>query len=125
MKAFVLLMGIVCIAGCSHRVNYDPSPVPPDGMEDEIFASIRNQINSLEQSPKSEWKSATGHAEEILSLEALRELTKDVGFEDHERMQLTEDFAKADSVTHFGFDCNYHALVLFDVSEMPFRVAKW
>ncbi len=125
MKAFFLLLGIVCIAGCSNPVNYDPSPIPPDGIEEEMFASIRNQIDSLEQSPKSEWKSATGYAEEIISLEALQELTKDVGFEDHERLQLTKDFVKADSVVHFAFDCNYHALVFFDASNVPFRVEKW
>ena len=96
----------------------------PNGAE-EMFASMRSEIDSLKGASKEKWISASGSHQKIQSPTELQELTRPILFTEDERMQLLNDFNKAHSTMYFGFDGNHHALVFFDPSGAPMRVEKW
>jgi len=38
---------------------------------------------------------------------------------------LRDAFNKSSKVVHYGFDCNYHALVFFDEAKRAWKVIKY
>lgn len=97
-----------------------------------IWAGVMDGINKLEDAHASEdeWRKASvpppePKPEVVRSITALNELTKDLGLTDAQRLELPAAYNKSSRVIHFGFECNYHALVFFDDAKRAWKVIKW
>jgi hypothetical protein len=51
--------------------------------------------------------------------------TKELNLTPGDRAGLPDDFSNSSRVVHFGFDCDFHALVFFDDSKRAWKVIKW
>jgi hypothetical protein len=122
MKKPFQVIWVLLLFGCAH--TYPLPESNPNGTE-EMFASMRSEVDVLEGASKENWISGSGSHQEIQSLRELDELIQPISFTETERMQMFSDYKKAHSVAHFGFDGNYHALVFFNSSGNPIRVEKW
>lgn len=120
MKWLFVAFGIIGFLGCS-ETPIDQRPVP----DEILFKPMRDEIASLENAAKSEWKSTAGSSDEIKSRKDLERITEGLVFGEGEWEAILADYDRAASVTHFGFDGNYHALAFFNSSQRPFRVEKW
>lgn len=91
------------------------------------WAGIRAGIDKLEDDHAhlDEWKKSTSQFRAVSSLTALTEETRNLSISDVERKELAEDFAKSSSVFHFGYECDYHALVFFDNARKAWKVIKY
>lgn len=124
MNKLIHAIWVIGLVGCAQSSPDNNTEKINSGAE-EMFATSRSQIDSLENSSKADWIKSSGSHEEIESLAELKQLIHSVSFTEAERSQLAVDFHQAHSTTHFGFDCDYHALVLFDSSGTPIRIEKW
>jgi hypothetical protein len=120
---------LVALISCSHKGQDDRSaalPPFPNIME-AAWAGIRADIDKLEvgHARLDEWKKSTPEFNAISSLPALKENTQNLGISDDEQRELHDAFAKSSSVFHFGYECNYHALVFFDAAKRAWKVIKW
>lgn len=121
-----LLTAAVFFVGCANReaaVSNDNNPMP------RIWAGIGAGITELENAhaPEDAWaKEATGaDPRPIRSLAELMEETKELNLTPRDRAGLPDDFSNSSRVVHFGFDCDFHALVFFDDSKRAWKVIKW
>ena len=108
--------------GCSSTKNNAPviiNPMP------EIWARIEREIQGLKagRSTYSQWKAAasvSGLPEPVTSIDRLRSVfaatgkpANDALAQQHEK-ELIERFLSAPRTVHFGFECDFHAIVFFD-----------
>ena len=124
-KWCLCVLSVVLLACSQHK------PVQPvyNPME-AAWSGIRENINKLESEHvfEDEWrKAAELHPEPkaVQSITELKKQTEGMEFTSLERDQLTKDFNISSRVIHFGFECNYHALVFFDDAKRAWKVIKW
>ncbi len=119
------LVGLVALVSCAHNKPIDNSfnPMP------RIWAGIGDGIHKLEEEHAHEgaWTTAAtgGEPIPIHSLVELMEETKALSMPPEERSGLRDAFSKSSKVVHYGFDCDYHALVFFDDARQAWKVIKW
>jgi hypothetical protein len=97
-------------------------PVP------DLWANVRNEIDSLERSgaPLSKWKEASESSERVSTIVRLNEITKPLKTgSELEKSELEKLFSSAPDTYHFGFEGNLHSLVFFDASHQSMKVVKW
>lgn len=118
----------VDLMSCAHEKPTQPISNPMEA----AWAGVRSAINKLDEDHASEdeWRKANVPPPEpgpevVRSIAALSELTKDLGLTDAERLELPAAYNKSSQVVHFGFECNYHALVFFDDAKRAWKVIKW
>jgi hypothetical protein len=115
------IVAVFSIVGCAAKPQNQPyaitNPMP------EIWAGLERKIQGLKeaQSTYSQWKmAATESAEPVTSLEQLRLAfaatgkPADEGTAKRDEELLVSHFLSAPRTVHFGFECDFHAIVFFD-----------
>lgn len=120
------IVAAACLSGCSTN---EPVAPPTINLIDEIWASIRAEIDRLEQehATSAEWQKAKAleDSARVKSLENLHSIIKGLELDASEKKQLDELFTNSSKTMHFGFECQYHALVFFDSNDRSKYVVKW
>jgi len=116
----------VILMSCAQDKPIQPIFNPMEG----AWAGIRDGINKLDKDHASEdeWRKASEPhpgPDVVVTIAVLNELTKNLGLTEAERSELTAAFNKSSRVVHFGFECDYHALVFFDDAERAWKVIKY
>ena len=113
---------VFCLPGCSVEKKIAPvcNPMP------SIWAGIVDKIADLEsrQATIQEWDQAAESAHVIKDGQELIQFVNLRGFSSSERFLSTENFRKASVVKHYGFGCNFSALVFFGNNKRPICVIK-
>lgn len=95
---------------------------------ESIWSGIGDDINKLEEEHADEnrWreKSNAPESKQINSVSELIERTKGLSISPRQKV-LSDAFNKSSRVVHFGFDCDFHALVFFDDARRSWKVIKW
>jgi hypothetical protein len=115
----ILLVTFVSCQNTDESAATNPMPV--------LWAVARNEIEQLESTTQKRpvWAATAESDETILSPSKLSSILTDLRLSDSEKRQAFAAFDKAEAVCHYGFECNYHALVYFDLSDKPFHVLNW
>ncbi|OYW31616.1 MAG: hypothetical protein B7Z47_00530 [Chthoniobacter sp. 12-60-6] len=109
---------------CAQHKTIQPVSNPMDA----AWSEIRDGIGKLENehAHEDDWRKASEpHPEVVSSISDLNEQTKSLEISVSEREGLPAAFNKSSRVIHFGFECNYHALVFFDEAGKSWKVIKW
>tara|TARA_R110002049_G_scaffold160606_1_gene325581 strand:- start:551 stop:937 length:387 start_codon:yes stop_codon:yes gene_type:complete len=119
---FLSLLG----AGVSCETKESPEIPPPNPME-FVWESIRGEINHLEASHATlkDWRQAAGEEQQLNTADETRAFLEGTGLSSNDIDHATSSFSTAAKVIHFGFDCNYHALVFFDQADRASFVINW
>ena len=93
----------------------------------DAWAAIHSKIDRLENShaTPAEWTKAADGSEKITRISQLHTTLTTLLLDASEQRQLDKLFRTSARTIHFGFECNYHALVFFDSNDRPVRILKW
>lgn len=92
------------------------------------WSQIRDGIIELENRHANEedWRKASESEPLVVSsISALHDQIKGLDLTNSEREALSAAFRQSSRVIHFGFECDYHAMVFFDDSGKAWKVIKW
>lgn len=95
---------------------------------DAAWSKIRHGIDKLEEEHASEkeWRKASEPQPKVLGSAAdLYDQTKGLKIASSENDDLSAAYYRSSRVIHFGFTCDYHALVFFDEAGKSWKVIKW
>lgn len=92
----------------------------------EIWQSITKDISKLEQSraPRKEWDRKVESSQVIHDTNELSAALAKSGLSSSDRSETTLRFNDAETVMHYGFEGNLHALVFFK-NDTPFLIKQW
>ena len=109
---------------CTQHKTVQPVSNPMDA----AWSQIRGGISELEirHANEQDWRKASEPGPQVISsISALRDQIKGLNITDSEREALSTAFRQSSRVVHFGFECNYHALVFFNEAGKCWKVIKW
>ena len=102
------------------------SPPPPNPME-SIWSGIRSRMVRLDEShaSRAEWQKASCEQHHLQSADEVRKMLKETSLTQDEVGKATAEYKTASRTIHFGFDCDYHALVFFDRNDNSSSAILW
>ena len=121
---YLILLAVLAVVGsCVSKV----ATVPPPNPMDSIWAGIRDDICRLEETHASldEWRQRAAEEQVLQSADELRSALRETGLTEVDLAEALRKRSRAAKVIHFGFDCDYHALVFFDKGKRAESVIKW
>lgn len=128
MRRFVDYFLSAAVFATLGSCSIDSVPVTPmpNPME-HIWAGIGSKIVHLEESHATvdEWTKAAGEVTRIRNAEELRGSLRYTELSSEEMDRALAEFSSATRTIHFGFDCNYHALVFFGKNNRSSYVIRW
>lgn len=88
--------------------------------------SLVEDLNRLSDAKAElyQWKKYAPSSTRISNINEAIDILKNVQYSDTDLPTISKYIEKG-SVWHFGFDCNYHALVAFDHENRCVYVIKW
>ncbi len=91
-----------------------------------LWSGIKADIDKLEarQAPKSEWDKSAAEKLRITSIVKLLEVMPQ-SLAKSEADEISDQFHTSALTVHYGYDCDYHALVFFDAGMKAQKVIKW
>ena len=91
-----------------------------------IWSGIRTDIDKLEarHAPKTDWDKSAPENFRITSIAKLLEVVPQP-LSKSEAEDISDQFRTSALTLHYGFDCNFHALVFFDGEMKSRKVIKW
>lgn len=120
----IILPAILAAVGsCAHREATPPVPNPMIA----LWSGIRAEIDRLEElhASYSEW---VDHADEVKVLNSERDIRDSLKGTDLAESEIALILSKRTKFTKtalFGFEGNYHALVIFGNDNRSIHVVKW
>jgi len=92
-----------------------------------IWEGIRGKIVYLEESHATlaEWREAGPQEQRLNDVDEARYSLEGTGLAPEDIDQALARLPRATKTIHFGFDCDYHALVFFDKTDRASSVIKW
>lgn len=119
----ILLAVLAGFGSCSSKVETVPVPNPMDS----IWAGIRDEICHLEETHATldEWRQRAAEEQVLQSADELLSTLRETSLTDVDLAEALRKRSSAAKVIHFGFDCDYHALVFFDKGNRAESVIKW
>lgn len=93
----------------------------------ETWVSIARNIKSLEtkRATEGKWIEASDSSDTVHTVSEMLVLVTTLNLTPAERKEIQEAFEDSVAVRHFGFECNFHALVFFDQAGTGWKVMKW
>ncbi len=119
----LLCSTVVVCAGC-HSTR-KPQRVETFNPMPSLWAGIRQSIDTLESNhaPVSEWDAASDSATRIETRAELDAVLSNITRNGGDKQTMAE-WDRWSPVVHYGFECDYHALVFFEKGRAS-RVFKW
>ncbi len=120
----ILFMASIALVSCDS--TKDAPPPPPNPME-SIWADIRSKVVGLDEShaSRAEWQKASCEQYPLQSADEVRNVLKETSLTQNEVDEAAEAFKTASQTIHFGYDCDYHALVFFDRNGNSSSAILW
>ena len=113
-----MMVAPACVGPYQQSTAINPMPA--------IWTGINARIAQLEETraPKLEWDKSASESCQIRSLHHLREVMPS-SFGKPDDGEPPSLFKDSTMVVHYGFDCDFHAVVFFDAKMKPSKVIKW
>ncbi|MFO1482264.1 MAG: hypothetical protein U1F71_02775 [Verrucomicrobiaceae bacterium] len=120
----VLLAVLSAVGSCSHREDSAPPVFNP---MDSLWSGVRAEIDELEDSHAkySEWVNRAEEAK-VLDVERdIRDSLKGTNLTESEIVLILSKRTQFTRTALFGFEGNFHALVIFGNDNRSIHVVKW
>jgi len=121
-----LILSAVLIAMVSCGSTKVVVPSQPNPME-SIWADILSNIVRLDamHASMADWQKSSTEEHPLRSSDEVRTVLKSTRLTLDEVDQAVRAFKAASRSVHFGFDCDYHALVFFDKKDRSSSAILW
>ena len=121
VRLLCLMVILMFSNSCAHRHRtpdvYNPMP--------ELWKSIADRIDAMERehAPDAVWRENKDSGSIPQEIRTASELFSacPAGYPSQ---GLQTDFARSTKVVHYGFECDYHAIVFFDADGRAWKVIK-
>ena len=122
-STILFLILLVGFGSCNHQAKHinDPRVSLYSGLDD------KDQVLELlekNESKLNEWKDKAPYSERLNDKKTVAHLLRNVETYENDFLTVHKYLSKG-SVWHFGFDRNFHALVVFDIDDNVIKVIKW
>jgi hypothetical protein len=120
----ILLAVLVAVGSCAHR---EEAPLPVHNPMVAIWSGICDGIDRLEASRATfaEWSNQAEDSKVLDAEKDLRESLRGTDLSDAELAMVLSKHRKSSKTVLFGFEGNFHALVVFGNDNRPVHVVKW
>ena len=123
-ECLIILAVLIALVSCESTKVVVPSQ--PNLMK-SIWADIRSNMARLNEAHASmaDWQKSSTEEHPLRSSYEIRKVLKSTHLTLDEVDQAVKAFKAASRSVHFGFDCDYHALVFFDEKNRSSSAIFW